>query len=81
MITPRVGCREWDSNLEAVVRGLYNFMIQNEPFSTFLNVPKLERQLKKGLFLVYDSFCGLNFIVSISFLKLVKYVGKDSESP
>ena len=36
-MTPRVERVEWDSNLEAVVRGLYSM-------SDFTNVPLLERQ-------------------------------------
>jgi hypothetical protein len=36
-MTPRVARREWDSNLEAVVRGLYSM-------SDFTNVSLWERQ-------------------------------------
>ena len=36
-MTPRVGRREWDSNLEAIVRGLYIM-------SDFTNVSLLEIQ-------------------------------------
>ena len=45
-MTPRVGRREWDSNLEAVFRGLYHLILfeKIESYLTFLNVPQLERQ-------------------------------------
>ena len=32
-MTPRVGRREWDSNLEALVRGLYILKILNKIYS------------------------------------------------